>query len=114
MGVQLSIDDFGTGYSSLGYLQKYPFRTLKIDRSFINQIEDNKNNAKLTETMIKMAHSLDMQVIAEGVESQEQLDFLNHNHCDLVQGFFFSKPLEAKDLIVQIKERNKSVLRLAR
>ena len=114
MGLPLSIDDFGTGYSSLGYLQKYPFRTLKIDRSFISQIAENNNNARLTETMIKMAHSLDMQVIAEGVENNEQLDFLHTNKCDLVQGFLFSKPLDDKQLITEIKKQNKNVLHLAK
>ncbi len=114
MGLHLSIDDFGTGYSSLAYLQKYPFNTLKIDRSFISQIEDNKNNAKLTETMIKMAHSLDMQVIAEGVENKAQLDYLSVHKCDLIQGFLFSKPLTKEELLVEIKRRNNKMLRLAK
>lgn len=114
MGLHLSIDDFGTGYSSLAYLQKYPFNTLKIDRSFISQIEENKNNAKLTETMIKMAHSLDMHVIAEGVENSQQFDFLNAHDCDFIQGYFFSKPVARGELINIIKQNNNNVIRLAK
>jgi diguanylate cyclase (GGDEF)-like protein/PAS domain S-box-containing protein len=102
-GFQLSIDDFGTGYSSLAYLQKYPFSTLKIDRSFINKIENNRNNAKLTETMIRMAHSLGMQVVAEGVETVEQLAFLQKRQCELIQGYLFSRPLPLPLLIEKLK-----------
>jgi len=106
LGFNLSIDDFGTGYSSLGYLQKYPFKKLKIDRSFINQIENDTSNSKLTETMITMAHSLGMQVVAEGVETREQLDFLSQRYCDLMQGYYFSKPITLLDLEKELKKNN--------
>ncbi|ODS22786.1 two-component system response regulator [Candidatus Endobugula sertula] len=108
MGFNLSIDDFGTGYSSLGYLQKYPFKKLKIDRSFISQIEDNTSNSKLTETMITMSHSLGMQVVAEGLETSEQLEFLQQRHCDLMQGYFFSKPIPLSELKTLLKKGNHS------
>jgi diguanylate cyclase (GGDEF)-like protein/PAS domain S-box-containing protein len=94
-GVRLSIDDFGTGYSSLSYLKKFPFNTLKIDRAFINDVLDEAENATLTKTIISMAHSLSLDVVAEGVEEVEQLYFLKENHCDLVQGYYFSKPVPA-------------------
>ncbi len=103
MGVNLSIDDFGTGYSSLGYLQKYPFSTLKIDRSFIGKIEPGNtmanHNTKLTEIMITMAHNLGLKVVAEGVETKGQLDFLHNENCDLVQGYLFSKPIPLQQLL---------------
>jgi diguanylate cyclase (GGDEF)-like protein len=102
-GFQLSIDDFGTGYSSLAYLQKYPFSTLKIDRGFICQLENNSSNAKLTETMITMAHSLGMQVVAEGVETQEQFTFLKNRRCELIQGYLFSRPVILEKLIERLK-----------
>ena len=94
LGVRLAIDDFGTGYSALSYLQKYPFKTLKIDRSFIQDVPHNSHSAKLVQTIIKMAHNLDLSVIAEGVETQEQLDFLSTPECacDFVQGYYFGKP----------------------
>lgn len=102
-GMHLSIDDFGTGYSSLGYLQKYPFSTLKVDRSFVSQIEKNNNNAKLTETIITMAHSLGMKVVAEGVETIEQQQFLKACQCDYFQGYLFSRPVRLKELIEKIR-----------
>jgi len=98
LGVRLSIDDFGTGYSSLGYLQRYPFDTLKIDRSFIASALENRSSARLVETIIAMAHSLRLEVIAEGVETPEQLAFLKERDCDLVQGYLFSRPLPATEL----------------
>ncbi len=107
-GFNLSIDDFGTGYSSLAYLQKYPFSTLKIDRSFINKIENNSNNAKLTETMIRMAHSLGMQVVAEGVETAEQLSFLQKRQCELIQGYLFSRPITLPLLLEKLKGEYKT------
>jgi diguanylate cyclase (GGDEF)-like protein/PAS domain S-box-containing protein len=98
-GISLSIDDFGTGYSSLGYLQKYPFSTLKIDRGFISNIVSNKNSARLVETIITMAHGLGLKVIAEGVETSEQFMFLSLRSCDLVQGFYFGQPMPLKNLV---------------
>lgn len=109
-GFSLSIDDFGTGYSSLAYLQKYPFSTLKIDRSFISQIESNANNAKLTETMINMAHGLGMQVVAEGVETQGQLEFLQARKCELIQGYLFSRPVSFGALIKHLSRDASTVI----
>lgn len=99
LGVKLSMDDFGTGYSSLSYLRQYSFDILKIDRSFINGITSNKEDCDLVKATIAMAHSLDLLVIAEGVETGEQLALLDKLGCDLVQGYYFSKPIPAKELI---------------
>jgi len=99
LGVKLSMDDFGTGYSSLSYLRKYSFDTLKIDRSFINGITLNKEDCNLVKSTIAMAHSLDMLVVAEGVEMREQLTLLEKLGCDLVQGYYFSRPIPAKEMI---------------
>ncbi|MCJ8337124.1 MAG: EAL domain-containing protein [Pseudomonadales bacterium] len=93
MGVGLSIDDFGTGYCSLGYLKKYPVDTLKIDKSFIDNIINNERDAAIAKTIISMAHSLDMVVVAEGVETAGQRDFLIAHNCDLIQGYFYSAPM---------------------
>ena len=102
-GIRLSIDDFGTGYSSLGYLQKYPFSTLKIDRSFVSQIEINNNNSKLTETIITMAHNLDMKVVAEGVETEGQQQFLKRCQCDFIQGYLYSRPVKLELLVEKLR-----------
>jgi len=104
MGISLSIDDFGTGYSSLAYLQKYPFSVLKIDRGFVNEIEDNQGNTRLTDAMINMAHSLGLKVIAEGVENKQQLKILQKLDCDYIQGYFVSKPVPYKDLVEKIRQ----------
>ncbi len=103
-GISLSIDDFGTGYSSLAYLQKYPFSTLKIDRGFISKLVTSDNSARLVETIINMAHGFGLKVIAEGVESAEQLMFLSPRACDLAQGFYFGEPVSASDLTVSTDE----------
>ncbi|MDH3439866.1 MAG: EAL domain-containing protein [Gammaproteobacteria bacterium] len=92
-GVQIAIDDFGTGYSSLSYLQELPFDRIKIDKSFVDLIGAGGNSEKICRTIIKMAHELGKESIAEGVETREQADFLADNKCDSVQGFFYSKPL---------------------
>ena len=93
LGIKISLDDFGTGYSSLGYLHQFPFDILKIDRCFISKINSNHKNAVITQSIIEMAHKLNLKVIAEGVENQAELDFLLANNCDEVQGFFFARPL---------------------
>ena len=96
MGVSVSIDDFGTGYSSLGYLKRFPLNTLKVDRSFVSDITTNPDDAAITETIISMAHNLKLKVVAEGVETFEQFDFLKARKCDQIQGFLFSRPLDAE------------------
>ena len=92
LGVRLSIDDFGTGYSSLGYLQRYPFDTLKIDRSFVITMEQSEGAARLVETIIAMAHGLGLEIIAEGVETESQRDFLTDRGCDMLQGYLLGRP----------------------
>lgn len=97
-GVTLAMDDFGTGYSSLSYLQRFPLDALKIDRSFVSDLEHKKDNAAICSTIIVMAHNLGLQVIAEGVETRAQYDYLRDHDCDQVQGYFISKPMSAADL----------------
>jgi EAL domain-containing protein (putative c-di-GMP-specific phosphodiesterase class I) len=93
LNVRLSVDDFGTGYSALGYLKKYPFDTLKIDKSFIHDMTTKSDDSALVRAIIQMAHSLSLQVIAEGVETPEEFDFLKKENCDFSQGFLFTPPL---------------------
>ena len=93
MGVKISIDDFGTGYSSLNYLKKFPIDYLKVDKSFINDITTDPDAAAISSIIISMSHLLNIKVVAEGVETIEQLNFLRENRCDEIQGFLFSKPL---------------------
>jgi len=92
-GVCISIDDFGTGYSSLAYLRRFPIDKLKIDMSFIREITSNADDAAISRAIIQMAHSLNMDVIAEGVETASQLSYLRRLHCDEIQGYYFSRPL---------------------
>ncbi len=96
LGFSLSIDDFGTGYSSLSYLQRLPVDVLKVDQSFVRDIEHNPNSSAIAKAIISMAHSLNLKVVAEGVETKAQLEFFKENRCELIQGYYFSKPL-AKD-----------------
>jgi diguanylate cyclase len=93
MGIKVSIDDFGTGYSSLGYLQKFPFDILKIDRCFIKNINQNTANQAITKALISMSHDLNLKVIAEGIETREELRILMENNCDGFQGYLFSPPV---------------------
>ncbi len=96
-GIQISIDDFGTGYSSLNYLKQLPIDTLKIDQSFIRNIQTDKSDKIIVNTIIAMAHGLEFSVIAEGVEDAYQRDYLKEMKCDMLQGFYFGKSLSAKD-----------------
>ena len=98
MGVQLAIDDFGTGYSSLNYLKHFPIDRLKIDKSFVQEIDIHPDDAAIAEAIIALAHSLRVHVVAEGVEQLSQLEFLRQRHCDEIQGFYFSRPLSASEL----------------
>jgi len=98
-GMALSVDDFGTGYSSLSYLKRFPINALKIDRSFIQDLQNNPDDAAITFSIIAMAHNLNLKVIAEGVENEEQLKLLRLHHCDEGQGFLFGHPLAADEFI---------------
>ncbi|MCL5668549.1 MAG: EAL domain-containing protein [Gammaproteobacteria bacterium] len=103
MGTSISIDDFGTGYSSLSYLKKFPVDFLKIDRSFISGIPSISDDTALTATIIAMAHSLGIKVVAEGVETEQQAAFLRAHQCDAGQGYYFSKPLPAEEFALLLK-----------
>jgi diguanylate cyclase (GGDEF)-like protein/PAS domain S-box-containing protein len=98
MGVKLAIDDFGTGYSNLSYLRQFPVQKLKIDRSFIKSVAVNPDDAAITAAIIGMAKSLNLRVIAEGVENEEQMAFLRAHQCDEIQGYYFSKPLTCEEI----------------
>jgi EAL domain-containing protein (putative c-di-GMP-specific phosphodiesterase class I)/ActR/RegA family two-component response regulator len=104
LGVQISIDDFGTGYSSLAYLRRFPLDKLKIDIAFIRDVTSNPDDAAITLAIIRMAHSLKLGVIAEGVETAAQLAYLRHHRCDHIQGYYFSRPLPLPELEHWLRE----------
>lgn len=108
MGVRMAVDDFGTGYSSLNYLKQFPVDSLKVDKSFISGLPGNSDDAQITRTIISMAHNLGLGVIAEGVETEEQLNFLQEIQCEEVQGFYFSKPLPVDELVAFTKKKHVS------
>ncbi|WP_422122486.1 EAL domain-containing protein [Planococcus sp. X10-3] len=111
LGVKISIDDFGTGYSSLSYLKEFPIDCLKIDQSFIRDCHLDQSNATIVKTIISMAHHLNIQVIAEGVETKEHLDFLQQNLCDSVQGYFLSRPISAQNIEMQFPDFQRTIKR---
>ncbi|GMR06433.1 MAG: hypothetical protein BMS9Abin25_1027 [Gammaproteobacteria bacterium] len=109
-GFRFSVDDFGTGYSSLAYLKELPINRLKIDRSFIRDITEDRNDATIVETIISMSHHLGLEVVAEGVETQEQHFFLSKHACDIFQGYYFSKALKASEFSMLDLQHNKENL----
>ncbi len=103
MGITIAIDDFGTGYSSLSYLKRFPIDILKIDRSFVMDIPTDINDMEITAAVIAMAHKLNLRVVAEGIETQEQMDFLKANRCEYGQGYLIARPMPASDLEAYIQ-----------
>ncbi|MCK9283231.1 MAG: EAL domain-containing protein [Rhodocyclaceae bacterium] len=104
LGVGLSIDDFGTGYSSLSYLKQLPMKTLKIDRSFVSDTPEDSEAASIARAILALGHSLKLNIIAEGVETLEQVEFLRESGCDLLQGYYFSKPLPGAEFVQLLKQ----------
>ncbi|MDM8564865.1 EAL domain-containing protein [Candidatus Halobeggiatoa sp. HSG11] len=111
IGIKIAIDDFGTGYSSLSYLKRFPVNSLKIDRSFVKDIPADNDDAAITKAIVALAHSLRLYVIAEGVETQEQLEFLQSQKCEIIQGYYFSTPLCTKDMTKMLEDVGDKILR---
>lgn len=103
LGIKIALDDFGTGYSSLMYLKKLPIQTLKIDRYFIQNVAEDHQKSAISKALIQMGHNLNLQVIAEGVETVEELAFLREHKCDAMQGFIFSRPIPAEEFTILLQ-----------
>lgn len=104
LGVSISLDDFGTGYSSLAYLKRFPLDAVKVDRSFVQDITADSDDASITRAVITMAHHLKLKVVAEGVETEGQLSLLISSQCDVIQGYFFARPLSVEDMAICLRE----------
>lgn len=113
-GVTITIDDFGTGYSSLSYLKRLPVNNLKVDRQFVRDIPDDLNDMEITSAVIAVAHKLNLKVVAEGVEDEDQRDFLMINKCDYAQGYLFSKPMSMEALYPFMQRKQKREPQLKR
>jgi EAL domain-containing protein (putative c-di-GMP-specific phosphodiesterase class I) len=105
MGVELALDDFGTGYSSLAYLKRFPVGKLKIDRSFVRDLEHDQDDRAIASTIVLMGHNLRLRVLAEGVETAEQLELLSKMGCDMAQGFYFSRAVPAEAMAIMLREQ---------
>ncbi len=109
MGVKIALDDFGTGYSSLSYIQRLPIDTLKIDKSFMDEIVKKNEKSLIIGDIISIAHRLNMKIVAEGVETDVQLQYLRKHACDYIQGYLFSKPLDEQTMEAMImQQKNKA------
>ena len=109
MGFALSLDDFGTGYSSLAYLKKFPITTLKIDRTFVTGIPEDMNDCAIAQAIVTMGKQLRQEIVAEGVETVEQMEFLRDLGCDQLQGYLFSPPVSADDFEQMVREDRRLV-----
>lgn len=98
-GIRIALDDFGKGYSSLNYLKQLPISTLKIDKTFIDNISNSDNSSTLSGTIVMLGHNMGLSIVAEGVETKEQFEYLSKHKCDIIQGYLFSKPLQEPDAI---------------
>jgi EAL domain-containing protein (putative c-di-GMP-specific phosphodiesterase class I) len=112
LGVHLALDDFGTGYSSLSYVQRFPIDTLKIDQSFVRDLATDAGAANIVTAVISMGNSLHMRVVAEGIETREQLEFLQIHGCPVGQGFYFSRPVPAQEF-AKLLERDMAAMPVA-
>ena len=108
LGLSISMDDFGTGFSSLSYLKRFPLDTIKIDRSFINEIHESSDDQEITRAIIAMGQSVKLKTLAEGVETDEQLEILRSYGCDYIQGFFYGKPMTANDMTSYLEKQSVS------
>ena len=112
MGIRIALDDFGTGYSSLNYLREIPISTLKVDKSFIDNMTSNTKEGKIIKNILEMAHSMDLKVIAEGVENEQQLMTLKNMNCDYIQGYYYSKPLPANEIEELLKKNCSALIKI--
>ena len=109
VGIKLAIDDFGTGYSSLSYLKRFEVDRLKIDQSFVRDMTNNYDDAEIAHAIINLGHTLGLEIVSEGVETKEQLELLRQQGCDIIQGYFISKPMPADEVPAFLKKAETAV-----